>query len=444
MNFSRKKEHQSLRLHQSNLSDVKLTVGMIVMSYYPEPCGGAERQCSRLISELLERGHRVIVLTTRARKETSKYYVDGKLEIIRVPKIEALLYQKYSENGGYYQIKKDGKIDQSNRQQNFSKARLLAAKAIQYVNISLFMVMSAFVIFRLRSTIDVWHFHVASLISGWCRYWANYHKIPLVCKGANLPVFPEEPVMPLRKLLFMLRKENHFVALTEEMREDLLINQIPRDKITLIPNGVYSLEKGARSDPGVAGKVIYVANFTQPVANKAFDVLFAAWLRVHKSRPSARLAVAGAGDVRIWKDFLSRNKADSSVDFLGYVEDMQQLYSQALVMVLPSRCEGVSNALLEAQAAGVPAIVSDIPGNRLVVEDGETGYIVSVDDVRAIGDAIVTLWDDVDLRVTMGQKAYSRIAEKFSMQAITDSYLALYSQLCISAPEALPTNTSIQ
>jgi glycosyltransferase involved in cell wall biosynthesis len=421
-----------------------MKIGMIVMNYYPETCGGAERQCSRIVEELSRRGFRVTILTSRTFRETPKYYIDGNIEIIRLPRIEVLLGKTYRTKQKLEEQSKNEESDQDQHQKASRKINLFAEKIIKYINTCIFMVMSVATMWRMRSVIDVWHFHVASLISGWCGYWANYFKIPMLCKGANLPVFPDEPGMPLRKWLFKWRQNLHFVALTEEMRDDLFANGVAKNKVSLIPNGVYSLHNSARQDPGATGKVIYVANFTQPVGNKAFDVLFAAWLRVHELRPSARLAVAGAGDVRIWKEFLSRNKADSSVDFLGYVEDMQQLYSQALVMVLPSRCEGVSNALLEAQAAGVPAIVSDIPGNRLVVEDGETGYIVSVDDVRAIGDAIVTLWDDVDLRVTMGQKAYSRIAEKFSMQAITDRYLALYTQLCMSAPEALPTNTSIQ
>ena len=65
-----------------------LTIGMIVMSYYPELCGGAERQCSRLVSELLKRGYYVKILTTRARRDTPVHSVEGCLEIILLSRID--------------------------------------------------------------------------------------------------------------------------------------------------------------------------------------------------------------------------------------------------------------------------------------------------------------------------------------------------------------------
>ena len=407
-----------------------MKVGMIVMNYYPETCGGAERQCSRIVDELSGRGLHVTILTTRTCRETPKHCIDGNIEIIRLPRIEILFGNIRRTNKKSEQQTRIGKSDYGSDQKEYRrKFSLFSARLVKYLNTWLFMLMSVAAMWRLRSSIDIWHFHVASLISGWCGYWANYFKIPMVCKAANLPVFPEEPGVPLRKWLFKWRQQLHFVALTEEMREGLVSNGVAKERVSIIPNGVQSIQKAARPDPGVSGKVIYVANFTQPVTNKAFDVLFEAWVQVHKSRPLARLAVAGDGDSRVWREFLFRNKAEPSVEFLGYVDEVQQLYENALIMVLPSRREGISNALLEAQAAGIPAIVTDIPGNRLVVENYQTGYVVPVDDVCAIAYAIVTLLDDAELRTKMGERAYVRIAEKFSISAITDRYLALYNHL---------------
>jgi glycosyltransferase involved in cell wall biosynthesis len=430
MNCNKDKNRHSSRCRPFDGDNRKLAVGMIVMSYYPELCGGAERQCKRLVSEILKRGHRVVLFTTRSLRETPSYHIDGNLEIIRVPKIELLLGRTIREKGKSKQNKDVEERRGINRRFKLLRARQVASKVVQYINIILFMVMSAVTLLKLRSKIDVWHFHVASLLSGWCGFWSDICGIPLICKGANLPVFPQEPVMLFRNWLIKRRAQLHFVALTEEMRQDLLAHGIPNDRISLIPNGVHSFQEGARPDPGTKGRVIYVANFTQPVANKAFDVLFSAWLRVHERRPSARLAVAGAGDTRVWREYLFKHKADLSVDFLGYVEEIHQLYLEALIMVLPSRCEGVSNALLEAQAAGVPAVVTDIPGSVLVVEHRLTGYVVPVDDTEALADAIIALLDDVELRVAMGDRAYKRISKEFSISSIADCYLALYSRIC--------------
>ncbi len=224
------------------------------------------------------------------------------------------------------------------------------------------------------------------------------------------------------------RRRLYFIALTPEMKADLAANGVDEKRIAVIPNGIAMPTREPRPDPGANGVVLYVANLTRPVENKAFDVLFDAWARVHEHRPAAKLVVAGAGDSGVWQKFLRVRGAEASVHFAGRVSDLSPLYRNALMLLLPSRREGISNALLEAQSWGVPAVVSAIPGNEYVVRDGENGVVVPVGDTDALATGILRLLDDPLLRAAMSRAAFARIESEFQMEAIAKRVVRFYGE----------------
>ena len=121
--------------------------------------------------------------------------------------------------------------------------------------------------------------------------------------------------------------------------------------------------------------------------------------------------------------------ARDTVDFIGYRTDLADWIRRAAVFVLPSRHEGISNALLEAQGAGVPAVVSDIPGNRAVVVDGETGLVVPAGDAEALARALIRLLSDPDLRRRLGAAARRRMEAEFGIAAVARQLSDLYGRL---------------
>jgi glycosyltransferase involved in cell wall biosynthesis len=89
----------------------------------------------------------------------------------------------------------------------------------------------------------------------------------------------------------------------------------------------------------------------------------------------------------------------------------------------------MSNALLEAQAWGLACVVSDIPGNRAVVQGGVNGLVVSVGDAAALADALLSLLRDPALRVRLGRAARDTAAKQFDMNLVVGRVLELYGQL---------------
>jgi glycosyltransferase involved in cell wall biosynthesis len=137
----------------------------------------------------------------------------------------------------------------------------------------------------------------------------------------------------------------------------------------------------------------------------------------------------GGGDAAPWRAHARELGCESTVVFAGRVEDPGPFYKQASVFVLPSRQEGLSNALLEAQSWGVPAVVSDIPGNRAVVRDGENGVVVPVGDESALAAALLRLLGEPSSRAAMGRSGRAQMEKSFAMdkviQHLEDTYQAI-------------------
>jgi len=97
--------------------------------------------------------------------------------------------------------------------------------------------------------------------------------------------------------------------------------------------------------------------------------------------------------------------------------------------VLPSRWEGLSIALLEAMAAGLPCIANDIPPNREVLDDGKAGVLVPVENGDALEGAMREMVEENGVAEHYARQARERVEQCYSIGAVADRYLALYREL---------------
>jgi GalNAc-alpha-(1->4)-GalNAc-alpha-(1->3)-diNAcBac-PP-undecaprenol alpha-1,4-N-acetyl-D-galactosaminyltransferase len=149
------------------------------------------------------------------------------------------------------------------------------------------------------------------------------------------------------------------------------------------------------------------------VWDKAQDVLLDAFAQLGDEFDEWRLAFLGKG--RLGGGLRARARSlgiTKRVDWHGIVEDPHAFYRTARIFALPSRVEGMPNALLEAMSCGLPVVVSDgAPGPLELVEDGVTGLVVPVNDAAALAAALRRLAADESLRKRLGEAARERISE---------------------------------
>jgi L-malate glycosyltransferase len=122
------------------------------------------------------------------------------------------------------------------------------------------------------------------------------------------------------------------------------------------------------------------------------------------------------------------------VEFIGTVTDLNRELSRADIFVLPSRSEGFSNAIVEAMAAALPVVATDVGGNAEAVQQGVTGYIVPPEDPAALSIAIARLAADPELARSMGMAARQLAGTTFTTEAMMTGITSTYRALLASTP----------
>jgi glycosyltransferase involved in cell wall biosynthesis len=120
---------------------------------------------------------------------------------------------------------------------------------------------------------------------------------------------------------------------------------------------------------------------------------------------------------------------DHLVRFLGHREDAPRLMRAFDVAWLASDFEGQSNSIMEAMAAGVPVVASDIPSNRELVVDGETGFLVKVGDCPAFSQFADRILADAELAKRLGEAGRERMRKQFDLETMIKSHRALYREV---------------
>ena len=214
------------------------------------------------------------------------------------------------------------------------------------------------------------------------------------------------------------------------------------------PGRTFMIHNGVDAGPGLkAGEVLKLretlgvpdgtpvvtclANFRRV---KGIDILLRAAEIVTRSVPNARFLIAGAfgmspADRAYTGQLLELSQTlrhPDSIRFLGHFHQVPALLGLTVIFALPSRSEGLSNALLEAMLSGVPAVATAVGGNPEVVVDGVTGFLVPPEDPASLANAILALLADPAMRCRMGAASQSRVLEKFSQTGMVSQVRSAY------------------
>lgn len=221
------------------------------------------------------------------------------------------------------------------------------------------------------------------------------------------------------------------IAVSEAARDALRSEGVPERKLRLIPNGVdqAALEiAAARAARRPGSRLVVSVGNLHPV--KGHEVLVRAMRRVIHAHGDARLAIVGEGTLRGELAALAaRLGIEDRVELLGFQASVAEQLGGAACFVLPSLDEGMSNALLEAMAIGLPAIATRVGGNTEVVDHPRSGLLVPPGDPDALAEAIMRVLGDPNLADALGEAAASRVRERYSLAAMLRSYESLYGEL---------------
>jgi glycosyltransferase involved in cell wall biosynthesis len=187
--------------------------------------------------------------------------------------------------------------------------------------------------------------------------------------------------------------------------------------------------KKVRADLGISDKAVAIITIGRLTKEKGYYELLEA-LNTLKNRNWVALLVGPDDGIELdLKSKVSQYGLNDQVLFLGKRDDVAELLNASDIFVLASYREGVPRSVIEAQAMGLPAIVTDIRGCREVVVDRETGIIIRPQRADLLAEAIGCLLDDEHLRVEMGHAGSLKINKEFSETMVFERILRAYQSV---------------
>jgi glycosyltransferase involved in cell wall biosynthesis len=226
------------------------------------------------------------------------------------------------------------------------------------------------------------------------------------------------------------------VGVSAETSLTLRERGVPGDQAATVLNGVdvrrFDRDR-ASIDPAVAAGwpaepgTFVIGTVARLSPEKGLDRLIAAFERLTSRVSNARLVIVGDGPERERLEALAMKFKPGVVRFLGRQERVEHILPRFDVFALASLTEGIPVAVLEAMAASRPVVATRVGGVPEVISDGISGVLVAPDDPDALASALEALALDPARRESLARAGRTRVAERFSLDAMASNYDALYA-----------------
>jgi glycosyltransferase involved in cell wall biosynthesis len=275
-------------------------------------------------------------------------------------------------------------------------------------------------------------------IGWWLKRW---HKLPyaISLQGGDVPGFDTETLGFYHRLaggwIRRLWADADAVIANSRGLAALAKAHAPGMSIGVIPAGAGVASLSEHQYPESTESEVRLLFVGRLVKQKGLDVLMRALGKLPLNL-NWRLVLAGDGPE--WTAIAgdaARLGLSRRVEYRGWLgkEMLATVYSEADLFVLPSRDEGMPNALLEAMAAGLPVVATQVAGTSEAVVNGQTGLMVPPGDADALAGALQALISDPARRQAMGRAGQTRAAARYSWTAVAEAWLEVLMRLPATA-----------
>jgi len=265
---------------------------------------------------------------------------------------------------------------------------------------------------------------------------ASFTRLPLIttCHNWIGTGFKMKFYERLDKII--LRRFNKVIAVSDEIKREILNLWLPKSKVSVISNGIdlnrfegignNKIREELKIDPhckvvGTIGRLteekghIYLLQTAKEVLKRFSDAIF---------------LIIGSGSLK--EELEDQAKAmglENKVIFTGVRRDIPEILNSIDVFVLPSLIEGLPMVLLEAMAAQKPIIATKVGEIPKILEQGKLGFLVKPKDVRGLADAIVSVLKDNDKINKISRKLYNKVRDNYSSEKMAERYLRVYQEI---------------
>ncbi|OQX87042.1 MAG: hypothetical protein B6D55_04500 [Candidatus Omnitrophica bacterium 4484_70.2] len=381
---------------------------MVIAQYYPV-VGGAEIQAKRISEYLVKKGFSVSVITVKKNPDLKSF------EEINGVKVYRLKFLKIPKVGKY-----------------------------------ILLIYEFFFLLWKGRNFDIFHCHQGLGFSSIGVLVAKILKKPVIVKISNtgerfdLNVL-KKTYLPGFIFCNFIKLADRIIYLNEKMKEELIRNGVQENKLLKISNGIDTEKFRIVSEEekmkfkkhlGLKEKLpVFIYSGTLQKKKNLNTLIKVADILKNEGKKFKLLIVGDGPERKVLEKEVEERNLEDFISFIGKQEKIEKYLFASDIFILPSFVEGLSNALLEAGSCGLGCVVSDIPGNREVVENGVNGFLVSPSDVNCFTQRIKMLIENKELRDEFGYKIRKKIEEKFSLRKIVYSYIATYEELMSKKPD---------
>ena len=387
-----------------------MKVLMVISQFHPM-IGGAEKQAKLLAEKLIKKGIDVTILTGWWKFGTPhREMVDG-INVFR----------------------------------NFSCWGMFGIRGLRPLGTLTYMVTLALYLLYHKNEYDIIHVHQVlypafiSVIIG-KEFLGKPVLVKNACSGlmSDIKEFQKFP-FGNRQLFYLIKKMDRLVTVNLEGENEFKSIGYNESHISYIPNGVTVPLEG-KSNYSQVLRIITIARLDE---QKGIDILIRAWAKVVQQVKTLKLIILGNGPQEFKLKTLSESlNVAHTVEFKGMVRNPEEYLRDADLFVLPSRAEGLSNALLEAMSHGIPCVVTNISGNQEAlgiygsrpIQSGDyiifkNGVLVNPGDIDGLYKAILYVVQNRREREEIGKGGRLYIQRNYSIDLIVDRYIGLYRSI---------------
>jgi glycosyltransferase involved in cell wall biosynthesis len=263
------------------------------------------------------------------------------------------------------------------------------------------------------------------------------YKIPYINTIHGEEVYLSKRYHTLFALKWLVNNSAETITNSSATRNSCLEAGLNKEKLEIIPFGVdirfFKPLKIPKND-----EIFQILSVGYLIERKGFEYLIKAMKKVLNEHSNVQLTIVGSGPLeKKLKELIKDLKLKDNIEIIKNVSDNEllQLYNSSDLFVLPSivdsqgNTEGLGVVLLEAMACKLPVIGSNIGGIPDIIQDKETGLLVSERDISEISNAINNLIEDENLRKTLAINGYNNVKDKFSWKKVAKSYLKIYKSI---------------
>jgi len=252
-------------------------------------------------------------------------------------------------------------------------------------------------------------------------------KVIFHVRGATFNVFYHDNTL-IKKWFIrkVMNLSDVVIALSPQWKKDLGKIMRSEEKIKILYNPIVLPRDVKNHKKGHIISLLFMGRLG--IRKGVYDLIQAAEKIIGKKR-KVKFILCGDGEIKKVRKIIEKKGLSNNFEVPGWIEDKEKYLKKADIFVLPTYHEGLPNAILEAIAAGLPAISTPVGGIPEAVHDGKNGFLIEPGDVSALQEKILLLARDHKLRAQMGNQSRKIAEEKFEHKKILLQLESIYDSL---------------